>query len=390
MTLSHRRSLDTRTNVGDHIQLLLDDAIARGKVLRIIGDNLNFYQRHKYETMKSKNHKVHMFSSAVLANPNSFCDLNTERPSNEGFGIENVIFNNADFSICMPGWVKVVGEILDDFFPQLNLRRSVAHINLLTEDAAARASPTEVINLPIKNLNEAILKEVVQIMDYYAELAQTIVKKSDVQDTVQVGGDQMTAKAEREAKKLRKGNADAVSSFSQLHPITFEFFHLYMNYLDKVYGCLWRTGKPGKLDPTVSPGTMQSLAEIISRELNPRDTKNNYEKNKCFFESVFRVYLATAFMDFVGMDDTTSNPTKYPLPVPAAKAMSTWTQETLSAFITEVIYPVWSKNAHTATSISRGMIWVLYCVRPVARKKYVGADQLRYRLVCDVIVFKIC
>lgn len=305
---------------------------------------------------------ANMFASAILAFPDSFSSLSGDHVEKE-FNTNGVLFNEDDMDRSITGWIMIVGRIIADFLPQLGFVRKFIPADLTPPGAKERAEKTEVISLPVKNLNESSLKVVVKIMEYYEQLALIIVN-GGTQSTVQIGGDQLTAMVERQAKSLRKNVANPQDRFEELAPVTIEFFHVYMNYLDKmIYNNLWKDGKekrkkkssvPNASSGAVSPGTLKSLAEIVGRDgVNPNDTRNHYQENKRFFEAVFRVHVAAAFMDFGGIQDANSDMTKHAPPdISDDSALKKWTLDTLELFVRKYVFPSW--NSLGTDSVTEG------------------------------------
>jgi hypothetical protein len=110
VSVSYSRSLNLRHQIGEKLTTLITEAASNGKVLRLIGDNLNFFQRVKYESVDKRNHMVHMFASAVLAHEDSFKHLDDSPRRDNNFTIDKVIFDDQDWEKCMPGWIMMPGK----------------------------------------------------------------------------------------------------------------------------------------------------------------------------------------------------------------------------------------------------------------------------------------
>ena len=90
-------------------------------------------------------------------------------------------------------------------------------------------------------------------------------------------------------------------------------------------------------------GTMKNEQEQIMRHNVHKDVKQNYDADKDFFLSFFHAYIVEAAIEFFGMDDRNSIPTKHVLPPNANNdEIATWVQEKLELFIDEMVFPAWS------------------------------------------------
>ena len=142
------------------------------------------------------------------------------------------------------------------------------------------------------NLNEQYDKETTKILEYYKELVSELPRESS--EPIQVGGDQLTGEQFGTALKLCIGDLPN-GHFAHLGPATFEFFHLGMNYLDKmVFDRLW--SKEEEL------GTLQGERERIIHESVDADVDKAYEVDKLFFKNYVAAHLVEAAFDYFGME----------------------------------------------------------------------------------------
>lgn len=82
----------------------------------------------------------------------------------------------------------------------------------------------------------------VKILEWYQQLFQKIIQdsNSDPKMCFTIGGDQLTRERLSEARLLRLDNLDDQDKFVNIGACVAEFFHLGMNYLEKVvFGELW-------------------------------------------------------------------------------------------------------------------------------------------------------
>jgi hypothetical protein len=92
----------------------------------------------------------------------------------------------------------------------------------------------------------------------YRNLKKTI-RKFDIK--INIGGDQLTRERFSRAKSLRAGANDPKEQLKHLHPITFEMFHLHMNFLMVFFKFLY-SEKSG--DEVVLPTKYEIVHENVT------------------------------------------------------------------------------------------------------------------------------
>ena len=129
--------------------------------------------------------------------------------------------------------VSIVAAVLSKYLMAFHFAKEAVH-PIKGPYTEVYTTKTTVIPLPVMNLNEQHYGDVVQILEFYEELYHKICKKAGVpHDKIVIGGDQLTRERFSGAKNLRMGNGGC-AEFEHLSPIVMEFFHLGMNYLEKV------------------------------------------------------------------------------------------------------------------------------------------------------------
>ncbi|OWF37960.1 hypothetical protein KP79_PYT14281 [Mizuhopecten yessoensis] len=140
---------------------------------------------------------------------------------------------------------------------------------------------------------------------------------------VHIGGDQLTRERFSGAKALRFGSFDERSKISDLNPITFELWHMAMNFLTLVFNKLFSSN-------SLEVGTLNGEKVRIRRNDVHQDVKNNYDVDKDFFVSFTRDYIVDALCDFFGLDNPDKEPNKN---IPPVLVTSAWLQKTMNLFI---------------------------------------------------------
>ena len=93
--------------------------------------------------------------------------------------------------------------------------------------------------------------------------------------------------------------------FEQHLQITFKVFHMLMNFLTMLFKMLYSQ------ESVKDFGTLKCFQERISRSNVSEDVKNHYDADKDFTVSVINVYIMECVLEFFGMKDVNSEPTKH-------------------------------------------------------------------------------
>ena len=122
--------------------------------------------------------------------------------------------------------IRIVAQVFKKYLPQLKFHLESAPDNF-GQDHSEFGHKTGVIPLPLFNLNENCEQDATKILDFYIN-----------EEPIQIGGDQLTRDRFDTYWNLRLRNLN--KRFANFGPTTFEFFHLGMNFLDKiVFGPIW-------------------------------------------------------------------------------------------------------------------------------------------------------
>jgi hypothetical protein len=125
-----------------------------------------------------------------------------------------------------------------------------------------------------------------------------------VPDRVHVGGDQLTRVRFSTAKLMMLGALKASDRLGNLGPITCEFFHLAMNFLQLCVDVLY-----SKSDAQCE-GSMKYFKNRLNRTNFKADVKAAYDEDADFFTSFGTSYGVAAIMEYFGLDTMSSAPTR--------------------------------------------------------------------------------
>lgn len=315
--------------------VLVKDALTSGKFYRIVGDNLNYTENVREERREIHKCMHHYFLSNVLVSDpitNDFSDH--PKIGKSEVKISDFIPTRQEIEIILTEVLpQVAGVACSNLLFLGNFKDCLKRIALRRNE---KVSPTKVYCLGALPFNESLYQDDVRILEYY----QNKIKDwydGDIPSDVRIviGGDLLTAERFRYAKMLRLGNCGP-EGFENIGDVVFEFFHLQMKYLQKVYyKTLWN-------EKSTAQGTLKTEAERISRKsVNPGDN-NHYTENKDFADSFTSSLLIVALQTFFGLDDLNGLPTKHcPPSSENIDEKTEWLQHALSKFISEYALHGW-------------------------------------------------
>ena len=319
-------------------------ALKDGKRIRLVGDNVNWKVNVHDERQDHHGRMYHAFGSAIIVQNTNYIGLPCNHPQQPVEETESHLFIPSkeeydclkkDFAVTM---LKVSAKHIPYF--QKFLRYIPSYSKIWTEDKpAGLEQKNKVIPLPVLHLNEQKYDDVVQIMDFYEDLLVKCYREAGLDfsnGTVHIGGDQLTRERFSGAKRLRACGLNREERLQHLSPITFEMFHLLMNFVQMIFKQLYNE------QSTAEIGTMKCEAtRILRASVNP-NVNEHFEADKDFIVSFVDSYIVAAVMDYFGLEDVHDVPSKNQLPEPCdsdnAKA------SILNAFSDIVQSYVWAKE----------------------------------------------
>ena len=150
--------------------------------------------------------------------------------------------------------ILILAKVLKKYLPQLKLHLESVP-DRFGQDHSEFSHKTLVIALPVLNLNENCEQDAIKILDFCKELVEELSLNNE--EPIQIGGNQLTRKHFGTYMNIRLGNLH--KRFANFGPTTFEFFHLDINFLDKIgFEPLWSSLEEER-------GTLYGEKEQISR-----------------------------------------------------------------------------------------------------------------------------
>ena len=149
-------------------------------------------------------------------------------------------------------------------------------------------------------------------------------------------------------KVLRASEGNVKDRFGHLGPITFEMFHLLMNYLQVFFDYLYRDKSTSDI------GTLKCEINRVMRTQVDCDVKKAYEADKDFVVSFIDAHLVELLCKYFGLEDHLSLPTKN-IP-PEFQSSEERLQWVLNVFGQMIDNMVWPKHKDSTCSDVEGTI----------------------------------
>jgi hypothetical protein len=305
--LSYQKSIDVLDALGKvTANCKLVNTINDKKLIRFVGDNVNYTvkitNQHQSDEGKTKV-MHHAFASAILINDFNFTGLSIIKPQQDfrQMTVQDLLLNKADYTSMQQSNIIMIAHVAAKFFPSLDFVLDVIPSELPAKHRNQLTKKTQVIPLETLQKNEMYYDDVVDILDNYEKVLSSAFQEAGLaldEDTlIQIGGDQLTRERFSGAKRLRGGTADDAGRFRHLSPITFEMFHLLMNFLECFMKFLYNA------DSSQQMGTMKAEIDRIMRTTFEEDVKKGYDADKDFVISFVDAYIVEMVRNFFGMTD---------------------------------------------------------------------------------------
>lgn len=324
---------------GAHFDDTVVEHVKKGGQFRIIGDNLNF-KVHKHDVRQDRQDSMrNMFASAIILNK-VYSNLPKEPLIQiADFSPRDVLPSSKDLAQMRLCYINTVCAVVAEHIPLLSFFKD-AICKEKTPFSEQLKEKTDIVPLAVLPFNEQCYEDDVKILSYYETIVRDIYGKAGVPlgtTQVHVGGDQLTRERFSQAKSLRLGVDTSPGNFSTLSPITAEFFHLDMNFLECViFKRLYKEKSVTDL------GTMKCEQQRIDRTNVKADAHKAYEADQEFFCSFVKAYIVEMILQYFGMEDINSQPTKHCLPsFQNQNDRSQWVRETIGRAVDEFVLNTW-------------------------------------------------
>lgn len=296
--------------IGGTINDKLVDLIKSHRRFRIVGDNINWTVGVHDQRIDNRGRMHHAFGSAVIVQNMNFSHLNNEFPQRhfEDTPVQEFLPSQDDIIGLKHDYTVLIARVALEHIPFFQKFRDVIPTYISKPVSENLKLKSKVIPLPVLLRNEQKYQDVVHILDHYQSLLNTASAGAGLEENdlrVHIGGDQLTRERFSGAKVLRANEDDPSARFESLSPITFELFHLHMNFLKMCFDVLY------KKDSVHDQGSLRALQNIISRDNVNENIGAHYEADKDFFLSVVDVYIVELLLEYFGMETVYSTPTNH-------------------------------------------------------------------------------
>ena len=296
--------------IGGTINDKLADLVKRKQRFRIIGDNINWTVGVHDQRVDNRGKMFHAFGSAVIVQNVDFSHLDDDRPQKhyEESTTQDFLPSEDDITQLKRDYTVLMARVALRHIPFFQKFRDVIPTYISNPVSENLKLKSKVIPLPVLMKNEQKYQDVVHILDHYQDLIDRATESAGLEPGslhVHIGGDQLTRERFSGAKVLRANEDDPSARFESLSPITFEIFHLHMNFLKKCFDVLYRK------DSANDQGTLRALQNIISRDSVDDNINAHYDADKDFFLSVVDVHIVEVILEYFGMETVYSEPSSH-------------------------------------------------------------------------------
>ena len=333
--MGYERSLKVVELMGGKYKDELVATTEEGKKFRLVGDNINWTVGVHDQRQDNRGHMQHAFGSAAIVQNLKFDHLSNVYPQRNYFEIpvHSFIPSDDDLQHIRREDVILMSRVAFKHIPFFQQFKDIVPLYISKPVSQSQKEKSKVIPLPVLYKNEQYYQDVVEILAFYEELVVDISQKTGINESeffVHIGGDQLTRERFSGAKALRGHEDLPRNRFENLSPITFDLFHMNMNFLKMAFKTLYNT------ESVANQGTLIQLQNLLNRTSVHENVTSHYDDDKDFFISVVDMYLVEFMLEFFGMDDIHSRPTKHQPPdFGSNEEKSEWYFRTMNKLIEE-------------------------------------------------------
>ncbi|XP_062575477.1 uncharacterized protein LOC134237384 [Saccostrea cucullata] len=311
--IGYERSLKVIQNFGGKYKEQLIEEIQNNKTIRIVGDNINWTVGVHDQRQDNRGHMQHAFGSAAIVQNISFDHLSNIYPQRDfcSTPVQAFLPSPEDNEVLTRDYTIISARVMLKHLPYFRQFRDIVPTYISQPTYPELQQKSKVIPLPVLYKNEQSYKDVVDILEFYEDLVLDVCRKCNKDENdffIHVGGDQLTRERFSGAKAMRAHEDERKDRFENISPITFELFHMQMNFLKMAFKILYKENSVG------DRGTLSHLKNIISRTNVNENINTHYDADKDFFVSVVDMYIVECVLEYFGKPDVNSAPSKHILP----------------------------------------------------------------------------
>lgn len=230
-----------------------------------MGDNINWKVDVHDQRLENKDKFHHAFGSAILVQSIEFDHLSNISPQRDlrTTPVHCFLPSEADMLETKKNYVILISRLHSSFYLTLNNSRP-----FVKKTSASHAVSNKKKKHTLSQCQSCLemnkyYQDVVHILEFYTnsivEVYHQAGREVSEETTIHIGGDQFTRERFSGAKAMRAHDENPQDRFQILTPISFEFFHMQMNYLNMVFKILFNSSSVQEL------GTLRSFQNRLSR-----------------------------------------------------------------------------------------------------------------------------
>jgi hypothetical protein len=275
----------------------------------LVGDNVNWHVSVCDERIGHNGFMRHAFATIAIVQNYDFSLLEAVCPQKIYTELQTSDFlpslfdierNKREYAIFVARAAAKLLPCFSSFANKLN--------KPVLESPAFLQKVNKVLPFNIMMKNEQKYADTIDILDSYETTLQQCCDVAGIQIEdlrIHIGGDQLTRERFSGAKCLRAHHSDSKASFQHLGPVTFELFHLMMNFVEAEFDEFFKSNSVREV------GTLAFIKERLCRISVNGNVKKEYDAHKEFLCNVTEIYCTLAVMSHFGMNATSASATAH-------------------------------------------------------------------------------
>ena len=303
----------------------LVQSVQEGQNFRLVGDNINFRVGVKHIRQgKAESAKDWFGSIAVVTNQNFDSLPDVAQGKIADLPLQKVLVSDREKDMLRDCFIQQTLEVISDHSPALQFMAKYGP----GRPDGPHNKQDKIHMLHVLPYNEMRYQDMISVLKEYEKVVVDVYEKAACNTKkVQIGGDQLTRERMSGAKGLVVVEKDSQNTLSHLTPVTFELFHLQMNFLTMMYKQLYK-------ESGSDIATMHSEKIRLSRNNVHTDVKNHYEACKDFALSFTNCYIIEALCSYFEVDSLTDlSSIDIPAKNASTKTKQEWVKRKLGHFV---------------------------------------------------------
>lgn len=287
--------------------LNVSEVLKNGGRIRLVGDNVNWHVSVSDERIGHTAHMRHAFATIAVVQTFDFNHLDDSFPQRDYQQVQHSDFlpSSEELKVLKEEYIVLMARSAVKLCPYFYGYQTRVTKPII-EPLPSTLLKNRVLPFNIVMKNEQKYNETVDILDDYENILHICYDKAgiptDQRIPIHIGGDQMTRERFSGSKCLRASHNDPRAMFTDLSPITFELFHLLMNFLQITFDDLFKTTS------VCNFGSLKFIQTKLSRESANGNVKAEYDAHKELLCDITDTYSVLAIMQHFGMKSVSDKP----------------------------------------------------------------------------------